>query len=157
MRKACSNGFCEYPSVPAGGDISPKIGEIWQNRSVRCVRFGYEFRPKHTPAEARLSTIAHWCTFNVRYLMTFSTEAIIDLMIMVFVGGGIAVVVLLAIYWIALHVVRDERQDSAALKDTQPDALRVMRRALPPDPNEWDVPRPSHDVDCSDGNGAGTV
>lgn len=87
--------------------------------------------------------------------MTFSPEAIRDLLIMVLVGGGITVVILAVLYLIALRVVRDENQDVEALTDTQPDALRVMRRASPPDPNEWDVPPPSRDADCvDDGTGS---
>lgn len=89
--------------------------------------------------------------------MTFSPEAIKDLMIMVLVCGGIAVVVFAVIYLLALHVILDESQDVEALTDTQPDGLRVARRELPPDPDEWEVPLPPHDVDCSDGNGVGTA
>lgn len=89
--------------------------------------------------------------------MTFSTEAIFEVMVLVCLGGGFALVLLMGIYLIVLHVVRDERQDLEALTDTQPDALRVARRESPPDPDEWDVPLPSRDVAPIDGNGAGTV
>ena len=78
--------------------------------------------------------------------MTFSPEAMLDMIILVLFGGGGMVLLLMVIYFIAQFVVRNEDQGLVALTETRPDTWRVARRESPPDPDEWEVPLP-HDED----------